>query len=88
MDNKRIDFTEIGSENGVCIYVDLTGIGYTTFEPLFLAVGELQCSAAVTHIISSSQIMYINQDSTVSFTHINVAENIIFPVLSDFQCSD
>jgi hypothetical protein len=33
-------FTEMGSENGVWIYVDLTGIGYTTFEPLFLAVGN------------------------------------------------
>jgi len=30
--------------------VNITGIGNIIFEPLFLAVGELQNSAAVTHI--------------------------------------
>jgi hypothetical protein len=36
--------------------VDVTGIGYTIFEPLFLVVGELQNSAAVTRIKFSNYV--------------------------------
>lgn len=45
--------------------VDATGIGYTIFEPLFLAVGELQSSAAVTPIRFSNYVYWRRLDSLI-----------------------
>lgn len=63
--------------------MDLTGIGYTLFEPSLLEGGELQSSAAVTHIKSSNYVHKRRLDSLIhSSTWLKTYYSLYFQIFS------